>query len=311
MNQPEINLDRIIEQLLSSGGKQVQLPESQIRQLCQLSRKQFLEEPMLVELKAPVNIVGDIHGQYQDLIRHFEKCRFPPEANYLFLGDYVDRGKQSLETICLMLAYKLKHPENFFMLRGNHECASINRIYGFYDECKRRYNIKLWKTFTDTFNSLPIAASHKPTSDIPTMDWSVICSGLTQMRTSLVGVRMTVAFLYIRSDVIRHFLKQNDLSLIVRAHQPNPVYHPPHPHITIESVWNSVKEYEKPELAKLPVKKNDGKRELGLLLKVALLLLLFDLPSERCQRAVVSKLVVPLCRLLQGLYSEIRCSVCF
>ena len=65
-------------------------------------------------------------------------------------------GKQSLETICLLLAYKIKYPENFFLLRGNHECASINRIYGFYDECKRRYNIKLWKTFTDCFNCLPI-----------------------------------------------------------------------------------------------------------------------------------------------------------
>ena len=68
-------------------------------------------------------------------------------------------GKQSIETICLLLAFKIKHSENFFLLRGNHECAAINKVYGFYDECKRRYSVKLWKIFTDCFNCFPVAAS--------------------------------------------------------------------------------------------------------------------------------------------------------
>ncbi|KFA68848.1 hypothetical protein S40285_01223 [Stachybotrys chlorohalonatus IBT 40285] len=247
-DQHEVDLDSIIDRLLevrgSRPGKQVQLLESEIRYLCTKAREIFISQPILLELEAPIKICGDIHGQYYDLLRLFEYGGFPPEANYLFLGDYVDRGKQSLETICLLLAYKIKYPENFFILRGNHECASINRIYGFYDECKRRYNIKLWKTFTDCFNCLPIAAiidekiftMHgglspdlnsmeqirrvmRPT-DIPDCGllcdllWSDPDKDITGWSENDRGVSFTFG-----PDVVSRFLQKHDMDLICRAHQ--------------------------------------------------------------------------------------------
>jgi serine/threonine-protein phosphatase PP1 catalytic subunit len=158
-----LNIEETIQRLLDAGysGKATRtvcLKNSEIAKICQIAREIFLSQPALLELSAPVKIVGDVHGQYGDLIRLFDMCGFPPAANYLFLGDYVDRGKQSLETILLLLCYKIKYPENFFLLRGNHECANVTRVYGFFDECKRRCNIKTWKIFIDTFNALPIAA---------------------------------------------------------------------------------------------------------------------------------------------------------
>lgn len=244
----QFDVDSIITRLLevkgSKPGKQVQLAESEIRGLCLKAREVCMSQPILLELEAPIKICGDIHGQYYDLLRLFEYGGFPPDANYLFLGDYVDRGKQSLETICLLLAYKIKYPENFFLLRGNHECASINRIYGFYDECKRRYNVKLWKTFTECFNSLPIAAiidekifcMHgglspdlrqmeqvrrivRPT-DVP--DTGLLCDLLWSDPDKDIqgwgendrGVSFTFG-----SDVVGSFLKRHDLDLICRAHQ--------------------------------------------------------------------------------------------
>lgn len=82
----------------------------------------------------------------------------PPKNKFLLIGDFVDRGKQSIETICLLLAYKIKYPDMIFLLRGNHECNQITRMYGFYDECKRRYNLSLWRDFCSMFNYLPISA---------------------------------------------------------------------------------------------------------------------------------------------------------
>lgn len=158
-----IDIDDMIQRLLNIGysakySKSLPIKPEELTQLLQLSRNLLLNQPTLIELNPPVKIVGDVHGQYSDLIRLFDMSGFPPQSNYLFLGDYVDRGKQSLETILLLLCYKLKYPENFFLLRGNHECANVTRVYGFYNECKRRSNVKIWKQFVDVFNSFPIAA---------------------------------------------------------------------------------------------------------------------------------------------------------
>lgn len=240
-------LDGLIERLLEARinrGKRIQLIESEIRQLCITAKEVFLRQPNLLELEAPINVCGDIHGQYPDLLRLFEYGGFPPDANYVFLGDYVDRGKQSIETICLLLAYKVKFPDNFFLLRGNHECASINRIYGFYDECKRRFSVRLWKIFTDSFNCLPVAAviddkifcMHGGLSpelnnleqlraierpiDVP--DQGLLCDLLWSDPDRDIkgwgendrGVSYTFG-----ADKVAEFLMKHDMDLICRAHQ--------------------------------------------------------------------------------------------
>lgn len=76
----------------------------------------------------------------------------------MFLGDYVDRASQSVETLLLLLCFKIKFGRSFFLLRGNHECGTVNRVYGFFDECKRKYSVKVWKAFVDVFDCMPIAA---------------------------------------------------------------------------------------------------------------------------------------------------------
>jgi len=244
----QVDVDKILEKLLqvkgSKPGKKVNLTETEITGLLTTARDILLSQPILLELEAPIKICGDIHGQYYDLLRIFDYGGFPPEANYLFLGDYVDRGQQSIETICLLLAFKVKYPENFFLLRGNHECSSINRLYGFYDECKRRYNFKVWKTFGDCFNCLPVAAIiddkiicmhgglspdltnleqitriQRPT-EVPDegllcdLLWSDPDNDVSGWAENERGVSFTFG-----SEAISAFLKKQDLDLICRAHQ--------------------------------------------------------------------------------------------
>ena len=116
-------------------------------------------EPYLIYLEAPVTICGDIHGQFEDLFELFQISGNTPIRNYLFLGDYVDRGYNSIEIILYFMLLKILYPYRITLLRGNHECQKITMQYGFYDECLRKYNsINVWRHCCDIFNNLPLAA---------------------------------------------------------------------------------------------------------------------------------------------------------
>lgn len=143
-------------------------------------RDVFMKQGAMLELEAPVKICGDVHGQYSDVLRLFDRGGFPPLVNYLFLGDYVDRGQQSLEVACLFLAYKVKFPGNFFMLRGNHECGSINRVYGFLDEVQRKYGAKGGTTMWNCFQVSVLIFKIKFKMFVPDLFcvYAVHCSGL-------------------------------------------------------------------------------------------------------------------------------------
>ncbi|KAL3073630.1 hypothetical protein niasHT_036300 [Heterodera trifolii] len=137
------------------------ITDEELKQLCKAAMGVFQRQPSLVRIHPPTVIVGDIHGQFTDLQRIFTTHGHPPEQQYVFLGDYVDRGAHSLETIILLFCYKIKYPSNFMLLRGNHECPSINRVYGFYDEVKRRYQRprpgRLYDLFNQVFACMPFA----------------------------------------------------------------------------------------------------------------------------------------------------------
>ena len=155
-------IDAILKKLLELRGKEFGvssgIQEEEIIWLCKEIRPILLSQPTLLELRPPLTIIGDIHGQFHDLLRIFEISGYPPSTNYLFLGDYVDRGRQSVDTVCLLFLFKIRYPNNFFLLRGNHESSAMNRCYGFYEECIKNYNTRVWKCINDIFNCLPFVA---------------------------------------------------------------------------------------------------------------------------------------------------------
>ena len=150
-----LNLDECIEEL----KKYHCLKEQQIKQLCDKAKEIVKKEGNVQPVKAPVTVCGDIHGQFFDLLELFKIGGQSPDTNYLFMGDYVDRGYYSIESVSILLCLKVRFPNRIFLSRGNHESRQITQVYGFYDECLRKYgNSNVWKMFTDLFHFLPISA---------------------------------------------------------------------------------------------------------------------------------------------------------
>merc|ERR1719379_1925330 len=235
------NVDTMLESALACQL----LDELAIALLCDHVKQVLIQECNVKPVPCPVTVVGDVHGQVFDVLELFRIGGHVPHTNYLFLGDYVDRGPFSVETITILTCLKLRHPERITLLRGNHESRQITQVYGFYSECNRKFGSPVvWQHYTDLFDYLPIAAL---------IGGSVLAvhGGLSPSIHHLDQIRILDRFAEIPhdgpladlmwsdpdsekegfvisprgagyvfgQDVVSKFLHLNDLSHIVRAHQ--------------------------------------------------------------------------------------------
>ena len=135
------------------------LPMPMLKQLCEVVKEILVEENTVQPVSSPVNICGDIHGQYSDLLELFKTGGDIPDHRYIFMGDYVDRGYASCEVFQLLLCLKLCYPDKITLLRGNHESREITRVYGFYFEITHKYDsTEPWTWCTEVFDYLGVAA---------------------------------------------------------------------------------------------------------------------------------------------------------
>lgn len=232
--------DRWIEQLRECQH----LAEPDMKALCERVRSILMEESNIQPVSSPVTICGDIHGQFWDLLELLRKGGDVPQTSYIFMGDFVDRGHYSLETVSLLLVLKAKHPDRVTLLRGNHESRQITQVYGFYDECQQKYGSALvWKACCSVFDYLNLAAIidgetlcvHGGLSpDIRTLDQIRVLSRAQEIPHEGAfcdlmwsdpddidnwAISPRGAGWLFGGNVTREFNHVNSLSLIARAHQ--------------------------------------------------------------------------------------------
>jgi len=233
-------LDRQIEQLRRCEY----IKESEVRSLTSKAREILAEESNVQRVDAPVTICGDIHGQFYDLVELFKVGGDIPETNYLFMGDFVDRGYYSVETFLLLLALKVRYPDRITLIRGNHESRQITQVYGFYDECLRKYgSVNVWRYCTEIFDYLSLAALIEDkvfcvhgglSPSISTIDEirgidrkqevphdGSMCDLLWSDPEDMQGwgVSPRGAGYLFGSDVVRAFSHRNKIQVFARAHQ--------------------------------------------------------------------------------------------
>ncbi|KAJ1604526.1 protein phosphatase 4 [Cryptosporidium canis] len=234
------DLDRQIEQLRRCEP----IKESEVKLLCMKAREVLVEEANVQRIDTPVTICGDIHGQFFDLMELFKIGGELPDTNYLFLGDFVDRGYYSVETFLLLIALKVRYPDRIMLIRGNHETRQITQVYGFYDECLRKYgSVNVWRYCTEIFDYLSLASliedrilcvhgglspSITTIDEIRSLDRKQevphdgsMCDLLWSDPEEINGwgISPRGAGYIFGSDVVKSFNHCNDIELITRAHQ--------------------------------------------------------------------------------------------